>query len=167
MLTSSPAEPLSGDPVEMVIRGLTSERLLFNEPGETRSILEAKSGSHAIDQVDADAVPYRVMSMDSDDPCGDFRRSMEEMVEAHGLKDWESLEELLSCYLTLNGKSNHGYIVGAFVDLLVSLSFAGDLSSSSSASSSNSFTISPPSSHPPSSPLSLPRLSQLLDQEND
>ncbi|KAI3941436.1 hypothetical protein MKW92_025187, partial [Papaver armeniacum] len=50
------------------------------------------------------------MVMDSEDPYVDFRTSMEEMVESRGLKDWDCLEELLSWYLKVNGKKNHGYI---------------------------------------------------------
>lgn len=50
---------------------------------------------------------------------------MEEMVEARGLPDvesnWEFLHELLLCYLALNPKNTHKFIVGAFADLLVSL----------------------------------------------
>lgn len=48
----------------------------------------------------------------------DFRKSMEEMVETLGVEDWESLEDLLCWYLQANAKSNHEYIIGAFVDLL-------------------------------------------------
>lgn len=115
---SSAPEVYGEDSVETVIRGLRSERLFF-EPGETSSILEEA-------KLDDD-FPFKesvVMAVDSMDPFVDFRRSMEEMVVAHGLKDWECLEDLLTCYLRVNGKSNHGYIVGAFVDLLVSLAFA-------------------------------------------
>lgn len=61
----------------------------------------------------------------SPDPYSDFRRSMEEMVEAQELTDvksnWEFLHELLLCYLNLNPKHTHKYIVGAFSDLVVSL----------------------------------------------
>ncbi|CAK9168718.1 unnamed protein product, partial [Ilex paraguariensis] len=60
------------------------------EPGETRSILE---------EAKTDGFPFKesvVMAVDSRDPFVDFKSSMEEMVEAHGLKDWEGLEELLS-----------------------------------------------------------------------
>ena len=50
---------------------------------------------------------------------------MEEMVEARGLidvkADWEYLHELLLCYLALNPKGTHKFIIGAFADLLVSL----------------------------------------------
>ncbi|URE40902.1 atofp18 ofp18 [Musa troglodytarum] len=59
--------------------------------------------------------------MESEDPYRDFRLSMEEMVVAHGLRDWERLEELLVWYLRVNGKKTHGFIVGAFVDLLAGL----------------------------------------------
>ncbi|KAJ0028710.1 hypothetical protein Pint_36127 [Pistacia integerrima] len=117
--------------VESVIKGLKSEtERLFFEPGETSSILEeAKTAGF----------PFKkslVLSMESQNPYIDFRKSMEEMVEAHGLKDWEDLEELLSWYLRVNGKSNHGYIVGAFVDLLVALAFASSLASACSCSRS-------------------------------
>lgn len=61
----------------------------------------------------------------SHDPYMDFRRSMQEMVDARDLVDvkanWEYLRELLSSYLSLNPKSTHKFIVGAFADLLVSL----------------------------------------------
>uniref|UniRef100_A0A6N2KTT9 Transcription repressor n=1 Tax=Salix viminalis TaxID=40686 RepID=A0A6N2KTT9_SALVM len=73
---------------------------------------------------DDECFPFKesvVSSMESRDPYLDFKKSMEEMVEAHGLTDWEALEELLCCYLKVNGKSNHGYIIGAFVDLLLGL----------------------------------------------
>lgn len=50
---------------------------------------------------------------------------MQEIVESCNLSDtranWESLHELLICYLALNPKSTHRYIFCAFVDLLASL----------------------------------------------
>ncbi|XP_022766067.1 transcription repressor OFP13-like [Durio zibethinus] len=128
------------DTVETVIRGLRSERLFF-EPGETSSILEEAKPS--------DGSPFKesvVLSMESQDPHADFRKSMEEMVEAHGLKDWEDIEELLCWYLRANGKSNHGYIVGAFVDLLVGLAIS---------STNNCIPSCSNCSHSPSSPLSF------------
>ncbi|XVE73113.1 hypothetical protein DITRI_Ditri11bG0091500 [Diplodiscus trichospermus] len=61
----------------------------------------------------------------SPNPYMDFRRSMQEMVDARGLIDvkanWEYLHELLLCYLALNPKATHKFIIGAFADLLVSL----------------------------------------------
>ncbi|KAH6762149.1 hypothetical protein C2S52_019582 [Perilla frutescens var. hirtella] len=143
-----------------VIGGLRSDRLFF-EPGETSSILE---------EAKAQAFPYsesvKIMAMDSNDPFLDFRESMAEMVEAHGLKSWECLEELLTCYLRVNGKSNHGYIVGAFVDMLIhialtSASAIDEHCSSSSTTTQYSFTsplsFSSSSTYSSTSPcLSLP-----------
>ncbi|KAJ8899445.1 hypothetical protein K2173_018419 [Erythroxylum novogranatense] len=61
----------------------------------------------------------------SPDPYLDFRRSMQEMVEAQNLVDvkanWDYLHELLLCYLALNPQSTHKFILSAFADLLVSL----------------------------------------------
>ncbi|RLN00688.1 transcription repressor OFP13-like [Panicum miliaceum] len=61
------------------------------------------------------------VAVDSGDAYGDFRASMEEMVSAHGLRDWAALEELLAWYLRINGKQHHHLIVDAFVDLLLGL----------------------------------------------
>ena len=58
--------------------------------------------------------------MDSEDPYQDFKRSMEEMLEPYGGRNWEALEELLSMYLGANEKENHGVIMKAFVDLVIS-----------------------------------------------
>ncbi|RDX77771.1 Transcription repressor OFP13, partial [Mucuna pruriens] len=138
-------ESRGADPIEAVIRGLRSERLFF-EADETSSLFEAKLTSH---------VPFKnsvVLSLDSRDPYVDFRRSMEEMVETLGVGDWESLEELLCWYLKVNRKSNHGYIVGAFVDLLFGLAF----SSSSSEHSRPPSPLSFYSSSSPSSSCSTP-----------
>ncbi|CAI9783329.1 unnamed protein product [Fraxinus pennsylvanica] len=120
--------------IETMIQGLRTADRLFFEPGqETSSILEEANNDEEF--------PFKesvvVMAMDSRDPFVDFRVSMEEMVEAHSLKDWDFLEELLACYLEVNGKNNHGYIVGAFVDLLVNLAIVSgsdcDCDSDSSA----------------------------------
>ncbi|XP_057499296.1 transcription repressor OFP13-like [Actinidia eriantha] len=96
-----------------------------------------------------------VMEMESEDPLEDFKRSMEEMVEAHGLKKWECLEELLSWYLRANDKSNHGYVVGAFVELLAGLAFASSSSSSCTSSFGHEQSSSSSSAHTPTSPLSF------------
>ncbi|CAA7396978.1 unnamed protein product [Spirodela intermedia] len=120
-----------GEPeAEAVIRAVQSERgggRLFFEPGGTSSILEeSKSGGFPF----KDGV---VLAMESKDPYSDFRLSMEEMVTIYGVRDWQCLEELLEWYLRVNGKTNHRFIVGAFVDLLLDL-FAPPSSSSSSRS---------------------------------
>lgn len=127
------------DCIEKLIKGLRleNERLFF-EPEETSSILDFQESKNVTNVVGDEGnisisfVPIFdkesaiVMGLDSKDPFVDFRESMEEMVRAHEIEDWENLEELLTCYLKVNCKSNHGYIVGAFVDLLVNLeAFSG------------------------------------------
>ncbi|XVE52105.1 hypothetical protein DITRI_Ditri02bG0095500 [Diplodiscus trichospermus] len=61
----------------------------------------------------------------SPNPYDDFRRSMQEMMEArlqHRSKiDWDFMEELLFCYLNLNDKKSYKFILSAFVDLIVVL----------------------------------------------
>ncbi|ONI21524.1 hypothetical protein PRUPE_2G071500 [Prunus persica] len=129
--TTESEDYFEGESLEMVVRGARSERLFF-EPEDTNSILEkAKAG---------EINPFKesvVLAMESEDPYKDFRRSMEEMVESHGLKDWECLEELLGWYLRVNKKKNHGFIVGAFLDLLVALAAAD----SNNANNSRSCTV--------------------------
>ncbi|KAG4918685.1 hypothetical protein JHK85_056966 [Glycine max] len=129
-----------GESLEMLVRGVRSERLFF-EPGDTSSILEKAKAS---------GFPFKesvVLAMESEDPYEDFKRSMEEMVESHGVRDWEGLEELLTWYLRVNGKNNHGFIVGAFVDLLFSLA-ASNGSNTCSDSTSYSSAVSSFASSP-------------------
>ncbi|GKU91519.1 hypothetical protein SLEP1_g5383 [Rubroshorea leprosula] len=135
---STESEELCDGELETVVRGLRSSERLFFEPGDTSSILEEAKTS---------AFPFKesvVLAMESVDPYADFRQSMEEMVETHGLKDWECLKELLGWYLKVNGKKNHGFIVGAFVDMLVGLSGSSSCTESASyLSAISSFPSSP------------------------
>ncbi|RRT33551.1 hypothetical protein B296_00059126 [Ensete ventricosum] len=103
-------ESSCGDAVEAVIRGLQSDRLFF-EPGATSSIVEVEAAE------DVGAVPFEgsiAMAVESEDPYRDFKRSMEEMLTAHGVIDWAWLEEMLVWYLRANGKKTHELIIGAF-----------------------------------------------------
>ncbi|XP_050365002.1 transcription repressor OFP12-like [Argentina anserina] len=117
-----------------------SQRFFFSSPGLSNSIVDqsssssSSSSSAALSSSDLHA-PFKhnsvVVPTYSPDPYLDFRRSMQEMVEAreHQTEDeivkaksnWEFLHELLLCYLALNPKSTHKFIIGAFSDLLVSL----------------------------------------------
>ncbi|XP_058004032.1 transcription repressor OFP14-like [Hevea brasiliensis] len=58
-------------------------------------------------------------------PNEDFQQSMQEMVEARlqrkGKVDWDLMQELLFCYLDLNEKKSHKFILSALVDLVVGL----------------------------------------------
>ncbi|KAF7012463.1 hypothetical protein CFC21_026651 [Triticum aestivum] len=99
---------------EAVIRGIRASSRLFFEPEATKSIVTASKAAFG---------GATALAIDSADPYGDFRRSMEEMVLSRGGDDdWGWLEEMLGWYLRANGKKTHGLIVGAFVDLLVGLS---------------------------------------------
>ncbi|RRT77010.1 hypothetical protein BHM03_00020909 [Ensete ventricosum] len=128
-----------GDAIEAIIHGLRSSDRLFFEPGTTSSMVEVAAKS------DVDGAPFEgtiAMAVDSEDPYRDFKQSMEEMLLAHGVGDWAWLLQMLGWYLRLNGKKTHGFIIGAFMDLLSSIASSSSSSSSSpSSSSSSSFTF--------------------------
>ncbi|CAH8382134.1 unnamed protein product [Eruca vesicaria subsp. sativa] len=154
-------QDLDAESLEMVVRGVVRSERLFFDPRVTSSILkEIKSNSKSEcdlkSKEDLDCIytpPIEEISvpvaMESDDPYGDFRRSMEEMVRSHGelAKDWRSLESMLAWYLRMNGKRSHGVIVSAFVDLLSGLpdSAAGGSSVSDSARYSTAVSSLPTS----------------------
>ncbi|GJN25977.1 hypothetical protein PR202_gb13867 [Eleusine coracana subsp. coracana] len=117
-LCTAVEETIEEDEDEMIVRSLRSNGRLFFEPESTSSIVKMKMKMKAaFDGATA-------LAIDSADPYGDFRRSMEEMVMSHGINDWGWLEEMLGWYLSANDKNTHGLIVGAFVDLLVALTSA-------------------------------------------
>uniref|UniRef100_A0A0D9WBE3 Transcription repressor n=1 Tax=Leersia perrieri TaxID=77586 RepID=A0A0D9WBE3_9ORYZ len=124
------------DEDEAIIRGLrSSNRRIFFEPESTTSSIVVNGVEAAFDGATA-------MSIDSADPYGDFRRSMEEMVMSHMngvVSDWGWLEEMLGWYLKANGKKTHGLIVGAFVDLVVALASSSSSSASACSTSSSGF----------------------------
>ncbi|WOG83681.1 hypothetical protein DCAR_0102858 [Daucus carota subsp. sativus] len=107
-----------------------SQRFFFSSPGRSNSIVDSTSSlastssSSLLPESDtlSGGIPVPTLSPD---PYLDFRRSMQDMVEARGFTDvktnWDNLHELLRCYLSLNPKSTHKYIVRAFADLLISL----------------------------------------------
>ncbi|KAJ4750351.1 Transcription repressor OFP12 [Rhynchospora pubera] len=97
---------------------IASRRFFPACPGRSKSIVDSAAVSvYGIGS--GVAVPTY-----SPDPYGDFRQSMEEMVEALGLDKrahWARLHELLLCYLALNSKQTHKYIISAFADLLLGI----------------------------------------------
>lgn len=146
---------------EAIIGSLArSSRLVFEPRGKTSSILEQDNkckdkfrktppsfSGFAKNPQDCGncekSSPFKesvAMAMESEDPYGDFRRSMEEMVVVHGVREWDQLEELLVWYLRVNGKRNHGFIVGAFVDLMLSLALPAE--SETSCCSNSMFSTS-------------------------
>ncbi|KEH28783.1 putative transcription factor OFP family [Medicago truncatula] len=63
-----------------------------------------------------------VVLASSPSPYDDFRRSMQETVEArlrnNESVDWDFMEELLFCYMNLNEKKSYKFILSAFCDLI-------------------------------------------------
>ncbi|KAL6271619.1 hypothetical protein ACE6H2_028530 [Prunus campanulata] len=116
-----------------------SRRFFFSSPGRSNSIVDQSASSPSSIAASSESPDHKLVNHSvavptfSPDPYRDFRRSMQEMVEAReGMKNeeedgekkksnWEFLHELLLCYLALNPKSTHKFIIGAFADLLVSL----------------------------------------------
>ncbi|WOL20654.1 hypothetical protein Cni_G29459 [Canna indica] len=98
---------------------IASRRLLPASPGRSNSIVDSAA-------VDVGTGAGVAVPTYSPDPYWDFRRSMEEMVAALGLDNDAAakrahLHDLLLCYLALNGKHAHKYIVSAFADLVLAL----------------------------------------------
>ncbi|KAL5068206.1 hypothetical protein RYX36_019093 [Vicia faba] len=119
-----------------------SQRFFFSSPGSSNSLIEytntnCKSNSTEREREkkknnrkeEKEKVLFNgsvAVPTYSPDPYTDFRRSMQEMVEAHPelmdvKSNWNILHELLLCYLALNPKNTHKFILGAFADLLVTL----------------------------------------------
>ncbi|MQL93714.1 hypothetical protein Taro_026375 [Colocasia esculenta] len=109
---------------EVLSSAIASRRLLPpSSPGLSNAIADPSAFTFGVGV----AVPTY-----SPDPYGDFRRSMEEMAAAMGLlgpegsvvaarRRRERLYELLLCYLALNRRHAHKFIVGAFTDFLVGI----------------------------------------------
>ncbi|KAG6401933.1 hypothetical protein SASPL_138801 [Salvia splendens] len=53
----------------------------------------------------------------SEDPLGDFRRSMVDMIVEKQMFEKKDLEQLLQCFLSLNSRNYHGVIVEAFSEI--------------------------------------------------
>ncbi|KAM7265098.1 hypothetical protein ACFE04_002781 [Oxalis oulophora] len=122
--TDHQSDEFDNESLEMMVRGVitaSSERLFFEPGGETSSLVQESEKPNGGLEENGNVTIY---AMESEDPYWDFRKSMEEMMESNDglVKDWDCLEELLSWYLKVNGKNNHGFIIGAFVDLILNLS---------------------------------------------
>ncbi|KAJ1299002.1 hypothetical protein BS78_01G497700 [Paspalum vaginatum] len=76
-----------------------------------------------VGRVDLDSESVAVVT-ESEDPLGDFRRSMAQMVVANGITGGAELRELLRRFLALNSACHHHLILRAFADVWEEL-FAG------------------------------------------
>ncbi|GJM88722.1 hypothetical protein PR202_ga05274 [Eleusine coracana subsp. coracana] len=149
--TESDEAASADDMADAIVRGLRSDRLLFEPRATSSSILDEKKPRRAAAKAEEEKEEESAfgggvaVSVDSADPYRDFRASMEEMVAAAhthghgGAGDWEWLERMLAWYLGNNGKDTHPDIVTAFVDLVVCMAAASDGASGSSRVSS--FTL--------------------------
>lgn len=99
-----------------------SQRFFFSSPGRSNSIIEPPE---TLLETQSQLNGVVAVKKYSPDPYTDFKYSMLEMIEARKLKDvradWDCLHELLSCYLTLNPKHSHKFIISAFADIIISL----------------------------------------------
>ncbi|KAL3632992.1 hypothetical protein CASFOL_025976 [Castilleja foliolosa] len=105
---------------------LCSSARFFVASGSSSSLLTASENSSEAEAKESPAPDdFIALLTYSPSPYEEFRRSMQEMVDArvehNGKVDWEFLEELLFCYLDLNNKKSYRYILRAFVDLIVVL----------------------------------------------
>ncbi|EXB63455.1 hypothetical protein L484_005418 [Morus notabilis] len=108
-----------------------SQRFFFSSPGNSNSITDSKpTVSAAGISPPFDGVEVRKYSVD---PYVDFRRSMQEMIDARNddhddksTSDLEYLHELLLCFLSLNPRDTHKFIISAFSDIIVDMLSAPD-----------------------------------------
>jgi uncharacterized protein (TIGR01568 family) len=98
---------------------IASQRFFSSSPGRSNSIIESMQELHT---PVSGGVAIKKYSLD---PYIDFKNSMQEMIEARGIRDvranWDYLHELISCYLKLNPKNTHKFIISAFADIIVCL----------------------------------------------
>ncbi|KAK4775704.1 hypothetical protein SAY87_023665 [Trapa incisa] len=103
-----------------------SHRFFFSSPGRSNSIVDSSDSVKPASATTVAGTGGFTVQKYSSDPYGDFRRSMQEMIEVRDMKDlnddsWEYLHKLLLCYLALNPKQTHKFIVGAFADTVLLL----------------------------------------------
>ncbi|KAL0884490.1 hypothetical protein Bca101_008471 [Brassica carinata] len=117
---------------------LASRRFFFSSPGRSNSITDSSPDLRTRFSCEPATVTTSTTStrlltggtavkqyVQSPDPYKDFRRSMQEMLDAvtdaGDVRRYEFLHELLISYLSLNAADTHKFIIRAFADILVSL----------------------------------------------
>ncbi|CAN8295482.1 unnamed protein product [Cochlearia groenlandica] len=115
---------------------LASRRFFFSSPGRSNSITDSpdllcrhnyETATTTTDNTILTGGNAVKLYVHSPDPYNDFRRSMQEMLDAvtnvGDIRRYEFLHELLLSYLSLNENDTHKFIISAFADILVSLSY--------------------------------------------
>ncbi|KFK42883.1 hypothetical protein AALP_AA1G051100 [Arabis alpina] len=113
---------------------LASRRFFFSSPGRSNSITDSPDlRPRNIYETATTTNTTRLLTggtavkqyVQSPDPYNDFRRSMQEMIDAvtnvEDSRSYDFLHELLLSYLSLNAVDTHKFIIRAFADILVSL----------------------------------------------
>ncbi|XP_038899323.1 transcription repressor OFP12-like [Benincasa hispida] len=130
------------------ITAFTSHRFFFSSPGSSNSIIESTTTTTTATESTTTSLSSDYFASGGDeelmifnnshaiptyspDPYADFRRSMQEMVEARekmtttatttSKSNREFLYELLLCYLALNPKTTHKHILKAFADVATTI----------------------------------------------
>ncbi|RCV07768.1 hypothetical protein SETIT_1G272200v2 [Setaria italica] len=85
--------------------------------GDLRAAKEAPFGDAAGDGGGAGLEGSVAVVKQSDDPLGDFRRSMLQMIVENGIVAGEDLREMLRRFLTLNAPHHHDAILRAFAEI--------------------------------------------------
>ncbi|CAL1411353.1 unnamed protein product [Linum trigynum] len=102
-----------------------SHRFFFSSPGLSSSIIISNHDNKIAAPNPPPLEGGVAVKKYSPDPYADFKKSMVEMIESRRIKDargnWDYLHQLLSCYLDMNPKNTHGYIIAAFADIVVRL----------------------------------------------
>ncbi|KAF5736873.1 hypothetical protein HS088_TW14G01028 [Tripterygium wilfordii] len=98
-----------------------SQRFFFSSPGRSNSIIESPDICRPPETSQPTPLDGGIaVDKYSPDPHTDFRRSMQEMIESRETEaDSEYLHQLLLCYLTLNPKHTHKFIISAFADIFL------------------------------------------------
>ncbi|KAG5229075.1 ovate family protein [Salix suchowensis] len=92
---------------------VTSENMGSSSTSTSTSTVNDDSATTASN----DPKPVRL----PDDCIASMQQMVEEKLQNNGIADWDFMEELLQCYLNLNEKTSHKFILSAFVDLIVGL----------------------------------------------
>lgn len=101
-------------------RDVSNQSRFIGTPSRSSRVFISEEASDSWTEEQDDSITILTYSKS---PYVDFRQSMQEMVEArvasNGVVDRQFMEELLFRYLDLNSEKFYGYIVRAFLDLIV------------------------------------------------
>ncbi|XP_057454260.1 transcription repressor OFP14-like [Lotus japonicus] len=108
-----------------VTRGAFSGSLLETGSSSSASTTARNTDDDSSPKAAAAAIPENCVAVLA--PCAkcpyeEFKRSMEGVVEERFRNDesvdWDFMEELLSCYMNMNEKKQHKFVLAAFVDVI-------------------------------------------------